>query len=151
MDSVLHQVQQQQLKLMELFIETLSPLQQTLQETKSYTPGDVKSVGHSITEFHYDTEMIWIISMWLLRYEDLVTVESKKWWKIGKLGFYLKKLGSAEDDLYSKYILPKQHRDYNLTESAEILKQIFGEYASILNIRFNCLNITKFDRADLMT
>ena len=42
---------------MELFTEKLSIPQQTSQETKLCTLRDVESVGRSIKEYHYDTDV----------------------------------------------------------------------------------------------
>ena len=132
---------------MELFGETTA--QQTSQETKVCIPGDSESVGRSITDFHYGTDMRLKFPNWFICYEDLFTVELKKQADKGKVRLLSRKLGLAEHNRYLNYILPKHPQDYNFAETVEILKQIFG--ACTINIHFNYLNITKCDTGDFTT
>ena len=76
MDSAIQQLLQQQLRLMELFTERLSTLQQTSQEMKLCTP-DAESVRCSITEFHSDINVKSTFPNWFA-HEDLFTVDLKE-------------------------------------------------------------------------
>ena len=119
------------MRLMELFAERQSTPQEMSQETKLCTPGDAELVGHSITEFHYNTNVISSFPNWFARYENLFVVYLKELTDDWKVRLLLRKLGSAERDRYSNYILPKHPRDDNFTETVEIQK-IFGESISLL-------------------
>ena len=88
---------------MELFTERLSTLRQTSQETKLCTAGDAESVGRSITEFHYDTDVKSTFPKWFARYEDLFTVNLKEQADDWKVRILLRKLCSGEHDRYSNF------------------------------------------------
>ena len=137
MDSAVQKLQQQ-LRLMKLFPERLSmPLQLC-------TPGDAESVGHSVTEFHYDIDVKSTFPKWFTCNEDLFNEQLDNW----KVRLLLRKVSSAEHNRYLNYILPKHPLDYNFVETVEILKRIFGECTSLFNIHFTYLNITKCDTVD---
>ena len=72
MDSAIQQLSHQPLRLMGLFTKRQSTPQQTFQETKLCTPGDAESVGRSISEFYYETDMESTFPKWLAHYKDLI-------------------------------------------------------------------------------
>ena len=77
-----------------------------LQEIKLCTPGDAESIGRSITEFHWDTDLKSTISKWFARYEDLFNVDLKEPADDWKVWLLLRKLGSTEHDRYSNWNIP---------------------------------------------
>ena len=126
-----------QLSLMELFSERFSTSSLSLSETKLATSAE--SIARSITEFHYDSMAKSTFCTWFSCFEDLFRVEFKEQADDWKVRLLLCKLGSSEHDRYTIYILPKHPRDYNLDETMETPRQIFGELISLFNMRFNCL------------
>ena len=112
------------------------------QEIKSRR--DVESVGRSITEFPSDAHVKSTVPKWFAHYEDLFTMDLMELVDKKKVRLLLRKLGSAEHDRYSNYILPKRPCDYNFAETVEILNK---NLVSTLhyNIRFYFLNIRKRD------
>ena len=110
----------------------------------------MQNQSDTLAEFYYDTDAKLTFSNWFACYEDLFIVDLKEQVDDWQVTLLLRKLGSAEHDRYSNYILPKHPWDYNFTETVEILK-IFGECTSHFDIHFNCLNITKCDALYFMT
>ena len=151
MDLAMQKLLQQQLGFMELFTERLCTPQQASQETKLCALEDSESVRRSITEFLYDMDVKLTFPKWFSCYEDLFTVDLKEQVNDWKVGLLLRNLVLAEHDQYLNYILPKHPWPYNFAETVEILKQIFGESASLFNIHFNCLNTTKCNAVDFTT
>lgn len=149
MDSTIHQLLQQQLRLLELFSEKFSASTSAPSETKIFT--STEAVARSITKFHYDPANKQTFCTWFAQFEHLFRVEFEEEAGDWKVKLLLQKLGPSERDRYTKYILPKLTCDNDFNETVETLRQIFGDQTSLFNMRFNCLNITKSDSVDFAT
>ena len=63
----------------------------------------------------------------------------------------LRKLGPAEHERYANFILPKNPRDVSFVDAIGTLTQIFDEQSSLLNTRYQCLQICKRESDDFIT
>lgn len=74
---------------------------------------------------------------------DLADVPEDK-----KIRLMLRKLGAAEHEKSTNFILPKKSTDLFVDEAVAVLSQIFGGQTSLFNIRYKCLTMTKKDHED---
>ena len=68
-----------------------------------------------------------------------------------KVHLLLRKLGTAEHERFTNFILPKLPRDLNFADAVTSPTQIFGEQSSLLNIRYQCLKISKKPTEDYVS
>ena len=143
----LKHMMQHQMKLMEAITAKLSvPAQppSTLPQSVDHTIG-------SIAEFLFDPEANVTFDSWYKRYEDLFTIDLSEQDDAWKVRLLLRKLGPAEHERYANFILPKNARDVSFVDTVRILTQIFGEQSSLLNTRYQCLQLCKRDSDDFIT
>ncbi|BHF84066.1 hypothetical protein SprV_0902721600 [Sparganum proliferum] len=146
----LKQMLQQQLKLMETLTVKLS----NSNIGQSSAAGGSHSVDHiagSITEFFYDPQAHITFDSWYKRYEDLFSVDLAAQDDAWKVRLLLRKLGPAEHERYANFILPKNPREVTFKDTVRTLSQIFGEQSSLVNTRFQCLQLCKRDSDDFIT
>ncbi|CAH8538525.1 unnamed protein product [Schistosoma rodhaini] len=111
--------------------------------TDDAAKSNVDHIINSIHEFNFDGSSGITFETWFKKYEDLFKVDLRKLDDAAKVRILLRKLGTAEHERYSNFILPKNPRDFTFDETIEILSQIFAEQSSLFNIRYQCLKITK--------
>ena len=109
------------------------------------------SVANSIHEFRYDPDNGVTFSTWYKRYEDIFLVDAENLDEQAKVRLLMQKLGPAEHTKYCNFILPKNPRELNLSETVDILCSIFAERTSLFNIRYNCLKIMHKIGEDIVT
>ena len=114
---------QQEMKLMEVITAKLSLFAQP----PSTVPRSVDHTISGITEFLFDTEANVTFDPWYKRYEDLFTVDLSEQDDTWNMRCLLRKLGPAEHECYTNFILRKNLRDVSLVDTVRTLTQIFGE------------------------
>ncbi|BHF83066.1 embryonic brain development [Sparganum proliferum] len=146
----LKQMLQQQLKLMEALTVKLS----NSNMGQSSADGGSQSVDHiagSITEFLYDPQAHITLDSWYKRYEDMFSVDLAAQDDAWKVRLLLRKLGPAEHERYANFILPKNPQEVTFKDTVQTLSQIFGDQSTLLNTRFQCLQLCKRDSDDFIT
>ncbi|BHF81470.1 hypothetical protein SprV_0702460000 [Sparganum proliferum] len=146
----LKQMLQQQLKLMATLTVKLS----NSSMGQSSAAGGSQAVAHiagCITEFLYDTQAHITFDFWYKRYEDLCSANLVAQDDVRKVRLLLRKMGPAERERYSNFLLPKNPRAAIFKDTAQTLSQIFGEQSSLFNTRFQCLLLFKGDSDDFIT
>ncbi|KER23306.1 hypothetical protein T265_08791 [Opisthorchis viverrini] len=104
-----------------------------------------------ITEFNFDAEFGRTFESWFRKCEYGFQTNFAQFDDAWKVRMLLRKLGTAEHDRFTNFILPKHPRDLGFADAVKILAQIFGEQSSLFNIRYQCLKITKRDTEDFIT
>lgn len=152
---ILLQQQQKQFELSQLkLIETLTQ-KLNIQSTASIKPETsrplIETISNSITDFHYDPAAGVHFDSWFRKYEDSFRLELAETDDAQKVRLLLRKLGPAEHERYSNYILPKNPRDFSFEDTVTCLSTIFGEQSSLFNIRYHCLKLAKNESDDFVT
>ncbi|KER28725.1 hypothetical protein T265_04513 [Opisthorchis viverrini] len=142
------QFEEAQLRLVESLMRSIS-----VNATKTREPpsSSADAAASSITEFNFDAESGRTFESWFKKYEDMFQTDFAQFDDAWKVRLLLRKLGTAEHDRFTNFILPKLPRDLGFADAVKILAQIFGEQSSLFNIRYQCLKITKRDTEDFIT
>ncbi|CAH8633242.1 unnamed protein product [Schistosoma bovis] len=142
---------EQQLKLMQMLMETkvTPPLQPST--SSSTTAPSVDGIANSIAEFHYDPDSNVTSEMWFRRYEDLFKFDFANQDDAWKVRLLLRKLGANELDKYCNLILPLNPRDRSFADTVQTLIQHFGDNSSLFNTRYRCLKLTMNEDDDFLT
>ncbi|KER24112.1 hypothetical protein T265_08154 [Opisthorchis viverrini] len=142
------------------YIDDVLLASKTIEENKSYLQAIYEcfqqyritiNPDNSITEFNLDAESGRTFESWFKKYEDMFQTDFAQFDDAWKVQLLLRKLGTAEHDRFTNFILPKLPRDLGFADAVKILAQIFGEQSSLFNIRYQCLKITKRDTEDFIT
>ena len=137
---------EQQLKLMELLIQSKSD-----QQPSTSTQSSNEVLALSIVDFVFDIDNNVTFDTWYRRYEDMFRVDfatQDDAWKVRSL---LRKLGAAELDKYCNFILPQNPRERSFDDTVRSLKQLFGDHCSLFNVRYRCLKLVMNDTEDFRT
>nr|CAH8874954.1 unnamed protein product [Trichobilharzia regenti] len=142
---------EQQLKLMEMFVN-----QQTGPAPPSSNPNhtmlpSVDGIVNSISQFNYDPEANVTFDTWYQRYEDLFTVDLASQDDAWKVRVLLRKLGPAEYERYCNLILPQKPRDNCFDDTIKLLREHFGDHSSLFSIRYRCLKLAMNENDDFLT
>ncbi|KER33480.1 hypothetical protein T265_00595 [Opisthorchis viverrini] len=63
----------------------------------------------------------------------------------------VRKIGVAEHERFTNYILPRKPSDLTFDETVAVLSSIFGEQASLFSRRVHCMNLSKNASEDWVT
>ncbi|CAH8637620.1 unnamed protein product [Dicrocoelium dendriticum] len=107
-----------------------------------------ETLTQQVSVFHYDADAGITFVSWFQKYEDMFRVDFANFTAEKKIRLMLRKLGAAEQEKFTNFILPKKSTDLSFDEVVAILSQIFGEQTSLFNIRYKCLTITKKEDED---
>ncbi|CAH8566258.1 unnamed protein product [Dicrocoelium dendriticum] len=107
-----------------------------------------ETLTQQISEFHYDADAGIAFVSWFHKYGDMFRVDFANLPAEKKIRLMLRKLGAAEHEKFTNFILPKKSTDLSFDEVVAALSQIFGEQTSLFNIRYKCLTITKKEDED---
>ncbi|KAH9581803.1 hypothetical protein MS3_00008831 [Schistosoma haematobium] len=142
---------EQQLKLMQMLMETkvTPPLQPST--SSSTTAPSVDGIANSIAEFHYDPDSNVTFEMWFRRYDDLFKFDFANQDDAWKVRLLLRKLGANELNKYCNLILPLNPCDRSFADTVQTLIQHFGDNSSLFNTRYRCLKLTMNEDDDFLT
>lgn len=107
-----------------------------------------EALTQQVSEFCYDADAGITFEFWFHKYEDLFRFDLAGVSEDKSVRLMLRKLGAAEHEKFTNFILPKKSTDLAFDAAVAILSQIFGEQSSLFNIRYRCLAMTKRDDED---
>ncbi|XP_058120787.1 uncharacterized protein K02A2.6-like [Anopheles ziemanni] len=110
----------------------------------------LNALAESITEFHHDAEAGITFGAWYDRYEDLFDRDACRLSDSAKVRLLGRKLGTAEHNRFTSFILPRAFRDLTFAETVTTLKGLFGSKESLLSKRHRCFNTSKARGEDLL-
>ncbi|XP_058122430.1 uncharacterized protein K02A2.6-like [Anopheles ziemanni] len=110
----------------------------------------LNALAESITEFHHDAEAGITFGAWYDRYEDLFDRDACRLSDSAKVRLLGRKLGTAEHNRFTSFILPRASRDLTFAETVTTLKGLFGSKESLLSKRHRCFNTSKARGEDLL-
>ncbi|CAH8633842.1 unnamed protein product [Schistosoma margrebowiei] len=113
--------EQFQMRMMEMLTQKMNLDQKevTVDPFKSH----VDQIVNSIHEFNFDGSAGITFETWFKIYEDLFKVDLKNLDDAAKVRILLRKLGTAEHERYSNFILPKNPRDFSFDATIEIFRK----------------------------
>ncbi|VDL99442.1 unnamed protein product [Schistocephalus solidus] len=88
---------------------------------------------------------------WYKRYEALCSADLAAQDDAWKVQLLICKLGSAEHDRHANFIFLKNPREITFADTSKTLTKIFGEQSSLLNTRFQHLQLYKRESDDFIT
>ena len=124
--------------------------------TKENDPGNLnifslESAINLVGEFIWKPEEV-TFKAYFRRYESIFEKDCEKWPDEKKVRLLLVKFGAAEQEKYVDFILPRQPSEVTFRVTIQILKKWWGGgQNSLINTRWQCLNLTKKDCEDYTT
>ncbi|XP_055623545.1 uncharacterized protein K02A2.6-like [Toxorhynchites rutilus septentrionalis] len=109
------------------------------------------SLASNVKEFRYDVESNITFSSWFSRYEDLFSQDASRLDDPAKVRLLMRKLGIAEHERYSSFILPKTSQEFSFAGTVAKLRGLFGAAESIFSKRYRCLQVSKKSTEDFVT
>uniref|UniRef100_A0A182Y229 DUF7083 domain-containing protein n=1 Tax=Anopheles stephensi TaxID=30069 RepID=A0A182Y229_ANOST len=100
-------------------------------------------LASQVRDFHFDPDENATFAGWFSRYEDLFEKDASKLEDDAKVRLLLRRLGQAEHERYTSYVLPRKPKDFSFAETVSTLKGLFGSRESGVSKRFKCLQLQK--------
>ncbi|XP_035899704.1 uncharacterized protein K02A2.6-like isoform X1 [Anopheles stephensi] len=107
-------------------------------------------IARSVTEYVYEPDEHKTFAAWYARYEELFVKDAAHVDDAAKVRMLLRKLGTAEHERYSNFVLPQHPRDFSFKDTVSKLKTLFGPKETVLSKRHKCLRIEKARTEDIM-
>lgn len=124
-------------------------------ETSRQVPVQLEKIidllASNIKEFRYDAESCLTFAAWYSRYEDLFEQDAARLEDDAKVRLLLRKLGMAEHERYSSFILPAKPKAMTFEDTVNTLKGLFGATESVVSKRYRCLQNVKQPTEDHVT
>ena len=103
--------------------------------------------GQRFCEFDYRVQVSYVFQ----RIWNTIGKKYEGWTDEKKVSLHLQTLGTDENYKYTNFGLPRRTGDISWEETVNILSSIFGEWVSLFQTRFSCLNMVKRENEDFVT
>lgn len=154
-DTVLLNFIAKQTELLNKAIEKIGNLEKagpsTIKTEVDHSEKTMNALAKNMCDFSYDPENSVTFQNWYLRYADWFEVDAAHLDDAAKVRLLLRKLDTTAHSRYINFILPKQPKELSFSETKKVLENIFDRQMSLLNIRYNCLKITKKSEEDYIS